>query len=112
MLNPRSIDKKIEELKREISSLEEKKIESLKKYDSMSKEHIVAEALHGAFCKHNHTDGCGWFYDDGTWNQYSRKEYLEKAEILLRFYNKDQIFHMLRKLKEAGVIYFDVDKVL
>ena len=109
MLNPDKIDRKIEELKREISSLEEKKIESLKKLTSMSTEHIVAEALHGAFCKHNHTDGCGWYYDDGTWSQYSRKEYLEKAEVLLRYYNKDQIFHILKIFKEAGVLHFKDD---
>ena len=48
--------------------------------------YMLANVLHKMDCRHNHTDGCGWFYFD--WEkptpqgkmEYSRQEYLNKAE--------------------------------
>ena len=47
--------------------------------------YMLANVLHKSDCRHNHTDGCGWFYF--SWEkltpqgkmEYSKAEYLRKA---------------------------------
>lgn len=43
--------------------------------------------LHSKLCHHNHTDGCGFFYEihdlEDNWEGYAHKEYLEKADDVL-----------------------------
>lgn len=63
-------------------------------------ERETAEILHENLCKHNHTDGCGWFYDNGDWTEYSRKIYLEMARRLLAHFRKDQIYLFLSLMKK------------
>ena len=61
---------------------------------------LVAEELHRIQCHHNHTDACGWFYED--WNDkigYSRKSYLEKAKKLLAEDVMEQPKDVLRVLR-------------
>lgn len=30
---------------------------------SMTPDQILAQTLHDSWCRHNHTDGCGWMYE-------------------------------------------------
>ena len=39
----------------------------------------IATYLHEKLCTYNHTDGCDWYYDDGSWNRHSRTAYIKKA---------------------------------
>lgn len=55
----------------------------------------VAEKLHKKTCHQNHTDGCSWYYDNGSWTEYSRKKYLSKAEKLLSITTADVVFKIL-----------------
>lgn len=50
----------------------------------------LAEILHKSLCRHNHTDGCGWYYDDGSWAEDSRQVYLRKAGFLLGQFDVEQ----------------------
>ncbi len=80
MNNKLPMSKTLEKQKEEIL----KKIEEEKERQKLVEpDKYIAELLHGKLCNHNHTDGCGWFYDDGSWKEYTRKEYLEKANNLL-----------------------------
>ncbi len=56
----------------------------------------VATELHELLCHWNHTDGCGWFYDKGDWSEYSRKEYLEKAEAVLAITDTDTVLKVIK----------------
>lgn len=69
--------------------------------------YMIANILHKMDCRHNHTDGCGWFYFD--WDkphpngglEYSRKEYLDKAEAYVNVNigaTTDEIVTQLMKL--------------
>ncbi len=68
----------------EIAALE-KKLAELRAAQETESEPIraVAEKLHTALCRYNHTDGCSWEYSD--WNKPSdtRKKYYIAAEKLL-----------------------------
>lgn len=55
----------------------------------------VAEKMHTALCHSNHTDGCDWLYDDGSWTIYSRRLYLDKARLLLKIIPKTKIFQVV-----------------
>jgi hypothetical protein len=81
--------KTIAELEQEKDDLEIQ-IKVAKKVDKLYHEnplYMLANILHDMDCRHNHTDGCGWFYFD--WEklhpdgglEYSRKEYLKKAKL-------------------------------
>lgn len=51
----------------------------------------LAVVLHHIFCSGNHTDWCGWYYDDGSWSRDSRVEYLEKANNMLAICKEEDI---------------------
>lgn len=86
---------KIEEIKKEIKKEEEK--EALSAHIPADRKE-VAELLHKATCHHNHTDGCGWLYDDGSWSEQSRKQFLRKAEVLLRRFSKEDCVYFVQAL--------------
>ncbi len=40
----------------------------------------LATHLHTRFCGGNHTDGCGWYYENGNWDQFTHSLWYRKAE--------------------------------
>lgn len=46
----------------------------------------VASKLHSMFCRHDHTEGCGWFYEINKevddWTRGTHEDYLKKAHRL------------------------------
>lgn len=73
-------NQQIAKLKADIIELEKKKLI----YDNLTESQRLAETLHTKLCHHNHTDGCGWFYEKWDKPGYSRKEYVEKADKILQ----------------------------
>lgn len=81
--------------KQDVESIE-KEIENRKNADIASRNKLISDspagkfaiALHSKECIHNHTDGCGWFYEftnkEHEWNSYTHKSYLEKANKILK----------------------------
>ena len=76
------------ELEKELNDLETQFIEDKKRLQKMinefksphTKEEMdIATYLHEKLCTYNHTDGCDWYYDDGSWNRHSRTAYIKKA---------------------------------
>lgn len=63
--------------------------ESLKASEAKTKEEKqkpmreVAEQAHDALCIHNHTDGCGWGYENDNWNGFAHQRWLDKIEKIL-----------------------------
>lgn len=64
--------------------------------DALDPAHRLAEDLHARMCRHNHADGCDWFY--GDWHTphgpyTARHQYLTKAHRVLDTFdgNLDQI---------------------
>lgn len=105
MMGLGKLDSKLSELKDQIKKLEKEVDKEQKRVSLLTKEQRVAEYLHDIFCNHNHTDGCGWFYDDGSWTEYSRKEYVSKSKKLLKFYNEEEIYEFLINLKLCKIIF-------
>lgn len=68
--------KRVEELNDIIGKLKEK----LNKTD----EQYLAEFLHSKFCRYNHTDGCGFFYEGNDWNKPEHNRWLETAQDVLK----------------------------
>ena len=99
------LDSKLNKLKDEIKKLEKEVVEERKKLSVLTEEQRVADYLHDVFCHHNHTDGCGWFYDDKSWTEFSRKEYLSKSKKLLKIYTEEEIYEILRNFKSCEIIY-------
>lgn len=73
---------------KQISELEEK-LARLKseqeEYDLLSEDKKLAELIHQQTCRYNHTDGCGWFYENWKQSSGTRADYLKKAQNILKF---------------------------
>lgn len=98
-----NIDRK-QALLRELAEIEEEE----KRVAALSPEHRLAEALHSLNCRWNHTDGCGWYYENAdsyptpTWLGYSHAEYLKKARAVIKLlpnFTVDQIIEVARAVK-------------
>ncbi len=60
----------------------------------------LAISLHSKMCRHNHTDGCSWFYhmknDIPDWHAHSQKNYILKAQrLLLQCEDVDQVLKII-----------------
>lgn len=51
---------------------------------NLSPECIIADYIHDKMCHHNHTDGCGWYYEDWKNPGHAHKLYIAKAQQLMR----------------------------
>lgn len=67
----------------EIAELKQQ-IEALK---SLTPEQQLAIFIHDQMCRHNHIDGCSWYYeierDIHSWDESEHQKYLHKADDLL-----------------------------
>jgi len=97
-------EKRIETLEKELSELKKER-DYLK---GLPLKYQIAELLHGAMCHHNHTDGCGWYYE--TWHSWEKKGgwtnkyddrsgYVTKAVKLLNSFSVEQIKEIVEVLK-------------
>jgi hypothetical protein len=72
------IEEEIKKRTRELADLEQQL--TLAKLEPR---YQLAKTLHSIFCTHNHTDGCGWFYEmknkQDDWLAHTHGEYLQKA---------------------------------
>ena len=80
-----------EKLRKEAEELEKQ----LKRLQEEAPEYQVARVLHSKFCVHNHTDGCGWFYEmkdkQDNWSGRAHNEYLTKARHFMVVCNKHHV---------------------
>jgi len=56
------------------------------------REKALAEFLHDLCCSKNHTDGCGWEWEDSKenkWNGTTHQVWLAKAKRLIKFLDKN-----------------------
>ena len=89
----------LEELKENLAKLNKRKRqleETIEKAEEKEKNERqkpirkIAIKVHDLFCAWNHTDGCGWFYEndakteDFVWQGYSHRIYLNKIEKLFQ----------------------------
>jgi len=97
------------ELENELKSLEIQYKQDKKRIEKMleefkspytKEEMIIAEFLHDKLCNHSHTDGCSWFYDDGSWSSWDRIQYTKKAQKFIEEgYDIIEIEHFFKTLK-------------
>lgn len=94
----------INNLKQQIVQLEKliaKKQEQEKLASHLTpQQKAIATELHEIMCHSNHTDACGWYYDNGNWSEYSRTRYIELAQKLLLLYDKKTILTILSVIKD------------
>lgn len=77
------IDQRRAQLREELKALDEAEAE----LKLLTPEQRDAIALHQAMCRYDHTDQCGWLYEDGgitghNWNGSAHRLYLDKARAL------------------------------
>ena len=81
------IDARIEKYEQELRSVQlviEKLKQEKKRLAALAPEYALAEYLHSKICTLNHTDGCGWFYED--WNKnnpWTKTRYLNRAKQII-----------------------------
>lgn len=53
----------------------------------------LAEKMHSCFCGYNHTDGCGWGYEEGAnkWGSWSHSRWLNHTENLVKKFGLEKI---------------------
>lgn len=95
------LQKKREQLAQELAEVTERIEEKQQEQTKLTPAHALAEELHAKLCRHNHTDGCGWFYDN--WHKpladfSARKQYLEMAQKMLQITDLDTILALVECL--------------
>lgn len=79
------LDKQIAETEKELGRLRARK----QALDDLTPDKRLAELLHRTMCHYNHTDGCGWHYENWTDPRHARKQYLAMAQRLLKVVDED-----------------------
>ena len=86
----KDIEKEIVKCKKQykehLASLELEREEHIKKSDL----HKIAELLHDIMCKSNHIDQCDWDYGDWLNPKFAQKQYLERAQELIKLWNEPE----------------------
>lgn len=99
-----ALEEAIEKHRREIAALESQ----LEVARTEPLEYALARELHEITCTHNHTDGCGWFYEVSkgidNWSGRSHRPYLERANLLIAECARDgvEVEHALKYFKLVG----------
>lgn len=104
---------KMLEIDREIAELERKRdvlLNSKEKWEDLPKNKKLAIELHKLFCRHNHTDGCGWYYDADeygipkNWGKNSAAgRWLNKASSVLGAAPENISYEVLLDILEKAV---------
>lgn len=68
----------IQQGEKELEKLRQQKVELEELPDTKR----LASHLHAVLCNDNHTDRCGWHYEN-SWNHTEHHRYLKKAEKIL-----------------------------
>jgi hypothetical protein len=50
----------------------------------LEQQRSIATMLHALQCSYNHTDGCGWFYAEDNWGEYSHVKFMAEANRVIR----------------------------
>ena len=97
-MNQTELDYKIQQAEKELAKLKAEK----EQYDSMGQDQLLAIELHDTMCRHNHTDGCGWFYEISSgqhrWESREHTVWLQKATNLLRSYSMETVLDIAKRL--------------
>lgn len=89
---------KLEKLKQQKVELEQQLSKIEYEIGQLSPEIELAEFMHEKLCRHNHTDGCEWFYESWENPSYARKEYLQKAKKAMEYAAPDLIKHIIEAI--------------
>ena len=99
------LDQDILKAQAQLAELEAKKAKRDREENGLTEAQKLAIRLHEALCASNHTDMCGWYYDDmtkpTTWtNTYgAHKRYLQKAEAALKVADFETILNITLAIK-------------
>lgn len=58
-------------------------MDELRQQQSLSEDKQLADTIHAKICRLNHTDVCGYLYENWKEPGYAKKEYLTKAQSIL-----------------------------
>jgi hypothetical protein len=91
---------KIDKLRAELAKAEAER----DKFEMLREDKRLATIIHEDQCHWNHTDGCGWFYNDEKdptiWvKDTTRARYLKKANDLLAVVDYDTALKVMKALK-------------
>jgi hypothetical protein len=83
-----SINKEIQELENQIAKLKkEQEVQANNEFNKVFSLELqgLADNLHSKLCRHNHTDGCDYFYYKWTSNSlgYARQREIERINRLM-----------------------------
>lgn len=79
-------------------------------FGAMTEDQQLAMSLHDAFCRWNHTDGCGWFYEVhkgiDDWDGHSHARWLTNVKAvraqLPADYTNETIIKVVRSVRNLG----------
>lgn len=67
----------------------------------------LAIAIHKLTCRHNHTDGCPWFYevtkDKHNWGEPEHVRYVQKANALVQ-QTSDEVSHLVKIIQALNAL--------
>lgn len=101
-LNEEQIKAKRADIERQLAELDD--AEQI--LAAMTPEQVLAQSLHDVWCRHNHTDGCGWMYEQDrrtgdNWNGSAHASWLSRArKITARFPDAT-----VQEIKEIGALF-------
>ena len=91
------LQQQIDDLTKQLEKL--KNIQMYGTAEGLSNEQNLAIMLHKRYCKWNHTDGCGWYYEiiEGRhkWEASEHAKWLRKAQAILSIISFDAATQLL-----------------
>ena len=69
-----------------IASATRDRLEAIKRAEDEAKLEplkVTAERAHDLLCPYNHTDGCSWGYENGSWQSDAHSRWLRRIDVLV-----------------------------
>lgn len=87
--------RELEEMEREIQRRRQEIEAAEEALDRTTPVHRLAIVLHDKFCRWNHTDGCGFFYEVNkgvhSWSSREHQNWLAKADALMQRVRREPV---------------------
>lgn len=74
-----NLQRQADELKEQLAAVEAE----IRRQDGLPEVERLAEHIHKKMCHFEHTEACGWYYEDNDWTKWAHARYLEQAKKVL-----------------------------
>lgn len=86
-----NLQRQAAELKEQLAEVEAE----IRRQEGLPEVERLAEHIHQKTCRYEHTEACGWYYENNDWTKWTHARYLEKAKQVLEVADYKQATDLL-----------------